>query len=116
MQPNPDKTQEEKDQGFLLGLLLVPVKRSTRAQRLNTFFSHPAWQSAGAIIGLLSLIVTIILTIYVFNLSQNQQTSHISTIFYTIPGDEEFYWRVYMHVQNSGPAKIEALDVSTIIL
>lgn len=109
MQPNPDKTQDEKDQRLLLGLLLVPVKRPTIGQRINSFFSHPAWQSAGAIIGLLSLIVTIYLTIYIFNLGQEQTQAHINYVVagggFSQPIDADMV--VYDHklmFSNSGPS------------
>jgi hypothetical protein len=119
----PDKQHVDKDQRLLRRLLLIPTKRPTRSQRINAFFSHPAWQSAGAIIGLLSLVVTIILTIYVFNLGRDQGTAHIDGTFTpnAIPDDLRMdkidpntRSTQVISLRNNGPSMGEAITISIV--
>ena len=121
MNTTPGNQQDDKDQKLLLGLLLTPIKRPTRSQRINAFFSHPAWQSAGTIIGFLSLIVTCTLTIYIFNFTQRQASAlrqqereqQTANIVYALLSEkdkningysDEYDNYSYLAITNTGPA------------
>lgn len=78
------------------------VQRTLKEGTL-AFLSHGSWQGIGAILGFLSLIVTIVLTIYVFNLGKYQQTAHLSPDLSFFPGGKENYWRGIISITNDGP-------------
>lgn len=67
-----DNQQIERDQKLLLRLMLQPIRKPTRWQKLIEFFSHPVWQSIGAILGILSLVVTVVLTVSIYQLAREQ--------------------------------------------
>jgi hypothetical protein len=74
----PKDNQSIQDKKLLARLLLQPMAQPSRMRKFQSFLALPIWDGVGAITGILSLIVTIILTFYIFHLSSQQPIAHMS--------------------------------------
>src|SRR5262245_28248931 len=94
-----------------------PRKRRGAIQNVLAFLSHTAWQGISGIFGILSLLVTIGLTIYVFVLTRNQQTAYMDyeIINQSVLADtaDSRTTRMTYSISNDGPATGQ--DVTVII-
>src|SRR5687768_7784936 len=82
-------------------------------KKVVAFLQHGAWQGIGALIGLASLIVTIILTIYIFDFTRNQETAHLEVSGQISPLDDSGKWVINLSISNSGPAEAQGLVITT---
>jgi hypothetical protein len=109
---NPDANSNKREQALLLELILAPIPKQSRLKILISLLSHSAWQGLSAVFGLLSLIVSIFLAIYIFRITNEQQIARIQlqvTYRITSPGQ----YRGDVTIYNRGPAI--AQDVTIII-
>jgi hypothetical protein len=106
------KKRSNYDRRLRRSLYSYPPKK--RKGAVDSFFSHPSWQAVGAIISLLSLIVTIILTFYIFQLTNQQETANVtydvSRYETASPSGSRLISRIYF-VSNNGPAVAQDVNV-----
>lgn len=88
---------------------------STR-KRLLLFLSHSAWQGIGSLIGLLSLIVSVILSIYIFRLTERQQYANIRKIVGIEKILSNNITEVGVEIQNRGPQSAENVFIRIVNL
>jgi hypothetical protein len=77
MSPSPPKNQDNPDHRLLMRLLYQTPRKVKLRERIVEFLSYGMWQGVGAVISLFSLIVTVILTLYIYDLTRNNESANV---------------------------------------
>ena len=81
---------------------------------LSGLLSHPAWQGAGAVVAILTLLVTVGLTFYVRGLDHRRQEAAATAglvVHTTYRRDEPGRWTMIVSIENSGPGVARSVQV-----
>lgn len=105
----PPNGENADDKRLLRRLLTVPLPQRTLGDKLLTFLSHGAWQGFGALLGLVSLVVSVYLAFLILQLSTDQQTANISAV------NSSRYERGNLisnvTIENRGPAAAQSVEI-----
>ncbi len=113
MHDNKD-TAGNSDRELLSKLVLTPVRKRSIFEKTLAFLSHSAWQGIGAILGLMSLIVTIFLAFYIYDLTNESQLANMYAATYagslnTPDGSAGILQ--YVSINNLGPSTGQSVRV-----
>ncbi|NNJ13771.1 hypothetical protein EKD04_025950 [Chloroflexales bacterium ZM16-3] len=101
----------ESDNELLRQLLDKPIKNRSIGEHILYFLSHPAWQGISAIFGLISLLVSVILTVYIFNITQEAEVANIDVKIYEVDSTIQTIVKT-VSFTNSGPAVAKEVSLS----
>src|SRR5258706_11319416 len=111
------RRNRQRDDELLQRLIRDDIRRKREEKSRNRkirflgLFSHGSWQAIGAIIGLLSLIASVLITFYVLQLTRERETANFETSYEITGAPDSNITYAHFRIINSGPSTGEAVQV-----